>query len=63
MKKYELPLKFYDPVRIQNYLFIETTDKNPKGDILFEGLPKRGRGYLLHYTEDTLLKLQAKLTA
>lgn len=59
MKKYKITLAFYDPIRSKKYLFVETNIKNPAGEILFEGLPTKGKDYLLHFTEFTLVKMGA----
>lgn len=59
-KKFELPLQFIGRKTPKKYLFVETDLKNPAGQVLFEGLPTNGKGYLLHYTEQTLIKLNAK---
>lgn len=61
MKKYILYLKFIENKKPKKYLFIETDLKNPDGKTLYEGLPVTGKGYALHYTENTLNKLNACL--
>lgn len=59
MKKYEVHLKFIERKKPVKYVFAETDMKNPAGEILFSGLPARGKFYHLHYTEFTLQKLNA----
>jgi hypothetical protein len=62
MKQYNVKIKFLEFKRPKAYVFEETTTKNPAGQILFLGLPEKGRGYTLHYTEHTLKAMQAELT-